>query len=306
MSVAGSAGGPPPPSTEQRHPSGEHLDDMSVIEVLQLMNHEDRVAVEAVARVIPAVARLVELAVVRVRQGGRVHYFGAGTSGRLGVLDAAELVPTYGLADDVVVAHIAGGSAALTRAIEDAEDSWEAGAADASVVGPGDVVIGLAASGGTPYVGGALEQARRVSAATGLVACDPSPRLAGLADVVVAADTGPEVVAGSTRLKAGTAEKLVINGFSTALMIALGHTWRGLMVSVVATNAKLRDRTVRILAEALDVDLATAVDLLARADGDLKAAILTGLTGADLAHARAALAAARGSVAQALTALGSP
>lgn len=277
---------------------------MSAIEVLRLMNDEDRVAVDAVAAALPAVARLVELAAARVREGGRVHYFGAGTSGRLGVLDAAELRPTYGLPADVVIAHIAGGSAALTEAIEDAEDSWEAGADDAAAVSPGDVAIGLAASGGTPYVGGALEQARRVRATTALVACAPAPRLASLADVLIVADTGPEVVTGSTRLKAGTAEKLVINSFSTALMITLGYTWRGLMVSVVATNAKLRDRTGRILAEALGVDVSTAIGLLAHADGDLKAAILVGVAGVDLAQARAALAAAGGSVAHALTTLG--
>ena len=138
---------------------------------------------------------------------------------------------------------------AIQDAIEDAEDSWETGSAEAATVRPGDVVIGLAASGSTPYVGGALEQARKVGATTALVACVPAPRLAGLADILVVADTGPEVVAGSTRLKAWTAEKLVINSFSTALMISLGYTWRGLMVSVVATNAKLRDRTGRILAE---------------------------------------------------------
>lgn len=303
MSVAAAAAGEPAPPTEQRHPVGERLDQMSALDVLSLMNREDRVAVDAVGAALPALARLVEVAVARVADGGRVHYFGAGTSGRLGVLDAAELRPTYSLPAGVVVAHIAGGAAALTEAVEDAEDSWEAGAADADGVGPGDVAIGLAASGSTPYVGGALEQARTVGAVTALVTCNPAPALAALADVLVVADTGPEVVAGSTRLKAGTAEKLVINGFSTALMVALGHTWRGLMVSVVATNAKLRARTARILAEALGVDVGTATRLLAEADGDLKAAIVTGVSGADLTRARTTLAAAGGSVAHALRAL---
>jgi len=303
VSVAAAAAGEPAPPTEQRHPVGERLDQMSALDVLSLMNREDRVAVDAVGAALPALARLVEVAVARVADGGRVHYFGAGTSGRLGVLDAAELRPTYSLPAGVVVAHIAGGSAALTEAVEDAEDSWEAGAADADGVGRGDVAIGLAASGSTPYVGGALEQARTVGAVTALVTCNPAPALAALADVLVVADTGPEVVAGSTRLKAGTAEKLVINGFSTALMVALGHTWRGLMVSVVATNAKLRARTARILAEALGVDVGTATRLLAEADGDLKAAIVTGVSGADLTRARTTLAAAGGSVAHALRAL---
>lgn len=304
MTAATSHDGETLSRTELRHPSGLRLDAMSPLEVLQLMNQEDQAAVEAVRAVLPVVARLVEAAADRVRAGGRVHYFGAGTSGRLGVLDAAELRPTFSLPADVVVAHIAGGVAALTEAIEDAEDSWQDGAAEAAVVGAGDVAIGLAASGSTPYVGGALEHARAAGALTALVTSNAHAALAGLADVLVVADTGPEIVAGSTRLKAGTAEKLVLNGFSTALMIALGHTWRGLMVSVVATNAKLRGRTGRILAEALGIDLATATGLLAHADGDLKAAIVTGITGAGLADARAALASARGSVAHALDALG--
>ena len=303
MSAATSNTGEALPRTELRHASGELLDGMSPLEVLGLMNDEDRVAVEAVRAVLPVVARLVEVAAERVRAGGRVHYFGAGTSGRLGVLDAAELRPTFSLPADVVVAHIAGGVTALTEAIEDAEDSWAGGAEAAAGVGPGDVAIGLAASGSTPYVGGALEQARKAGAVTALVTSNPGPRLADLADILVVADTGPEVVAGSTRLKAGTAEKLVLNGFSTALMVALGHTWRGLMVSVVATNSKLRARTGRILAEALGIDVATATGLLAGAEGDLKAAIVTGITGAGLAQARTALAAAKGSVAHALDAL---
>jgi N-acetylmuramic acid 6-phosphate etherase len=277
---------------------------MSAIEILRLMNDEDRVAVDAVRAALPDLARLVEATAERVRDGGRVHYVGAGTSGRLGVLDAAELRPTYSLPPDVVVAHIAGGAAALTEAIEDAEDSWQAGGRAAATVRPGDVAIGLTASGSTPYVGGALERARATGALTALIACNPQPRLAALADLLVVADTGPEVVAGSTRLKAGTAEKLALNSFSTALMVALGRTWRGLMVSVVATNAKLRGRTGRILAEAIGADADAAAALLARSDGDLKAAIVTGVADVDLPSARTALAAAEGSVARALDALG--
>ncbi|MBO9577190.1 MAG: N-acetylmuramic acid 6-phosphate etherase [Microbacteriaceae bacterium] len=303
MKVETLAGDAASPRTEQRHPAGEGLDDLAPLDILRMMNDEDRVAIDAARAALPELAGLVELAAERVQAGGRVHYFGAGTSGRLAVLDAAELRPTFSLPADVVVAHIAGGAPALTEAIEAAEDSWSGGAEDAAGIGPGDVVIGLAASGGTPYVGGALEQARRSGATTALIACNPSPKLAGLADFLIIADTGPEVLGGSTRLKAGTAEKLLLNGFSTALMIACGRTWRGLMVSVVATNDKLRIRTGRILAEALGVDVETATRLLAEAGGDLKAAIVVGIAHVGLEAARTALENAGGSVARALTAL---
>lgn len=303
MNAEGSVAGSPSPRTEQRHPFGVELDGMEPIDILTLMNDEDAVAVKAARDALPHVVRLVELAAERVRGGGSVHYFGAGTSGRLAVLDAAELRPTFNLQKGVVVAHIAGGQDALTEAVEAAEDSWTDGVVDAADVGPRDVAIGLTASGSTAYVGGALEQARKAGAVTALIACNPAPELAGLADVPVIADTGPEVLAGSTRLKAGTAEKILLNGFSTALMIALGRTWRGLMVSVVATNEKLQARTGRILADALGISAVSAAQLLAEAGGELKPAIVVGLADVGLEEARAALAAGQDSVAGALAVL---
>lgn len=270
--------------------------------MLRLLNAEDRVAVDAVAAVLPQLAEVVEIAAERFRRGGDVHYFGAGTSGRLGVLDAAELRPTFSLEPGRVVGHIAGGAAALVEAVEDAEDSEEAGRLAASGLGPDDVAIGLAASGGTPYVGGALDEARRQGAHTVLVSNNPQASLAALADTHIVVDTGPEVVTGSTRLKAATAQKLVLNGFSTALMVAIGRTWSNLMVSVVATNGKLRRRTVRILQEAADLDAPTARALLADADGDLKTAIVAAVGGIGVGRARDLLDAHAGSVRDALSA----
>ncbi len=288
------------PATERRHASSVRLDDLTTVEVLQLMNAEDRRGTDAVAAVLPLVAELVDVAAERIRAGGSVHYFGAGTSGRLGMLDAAELQPTFALTPGIVVGHIAGGEAALVRAIEDVEDSREEGARDAESVRPGDLAIGLTASGQTPYVGGALDAASRRGAFTALIACNAKPALADHAQLVIAVDTGPEVLTGSTRLKAGTAQKLILNGFSTALMVRLGRTWSNLMVSVVATNSKLRLRTVRILMEALSVDEDESRRLLHASDGDLKTALVSGLGTVEADEARAALAASGGAVRDAL------
>jgi N-acetylmuramic acid 6-phosphate etherase len=282
--------------TEHRLAASVDLDALPSVEVLRLLNAEDRVAVDAVAAVLPQRAELVDLAAERFRSGATVHYFGAGTSGRLGVLDAAELLPTFNLEPGRVVAHIAGGVDALVDAIEGAEDSDAEGRAAAAGVGPGDVAIGLAASGNTPYVGGALAAARETGAHTVLVSSNPHATLAALADVHLVLDTGAEVLTGSTRLKAATAEKLLLNGFSTALMVAVGRTWSNLMVSVVATNEKLRRRTVRILQQAAGLDPDAARGLLAAADGELKPALVTALAGTDLARSRALIAEHHGSV----------
>ncbi|MRG60002.1 N-acetylmuramic acid 6-phosphate etherase [Agromyces sp. CFH 90414] len=292
--------------TEQRLEASTGLDALPSVEVLRLMNDQDRVAVDAVAAVLPQLADLVDLAAERFRRGGVVHYFGAGTSGRLGVLDAAELLPTFNLEAGRVVAHIAGGQAALVNAVEDAEDSEAEGRLAAARLGPDDVAIGLAASGNTPYVGGALAAAREAGAHTVLVSSNPRARVAEHADTDIVLDTGAEVLTGSTRLKAATAEKLVLNGFSTALMVAVGRTWSNLMVSVVATNEKLRHRTVRILRDAAGVDEATARTLLAEADGELKTAIVTALSAVSVGEARDLLAAHAGSVRDALAAASAP
>jgi N-acetylmuramic acid 6-phosphate etherase len=292
------------PPTESRHPGSADLDRMPTIDILQLLNDEDRIAVDAARGVLPQLAALVDGAAERVRGGGRVHYFGAGTSGRLGVLDAAELVPTFGIDPGLVQAHIAGGADAIVRAVEDSEDSTDDGRRDsAESVGSNDVVIGLTVSGTTPYVRGALEAARAESAMTALITSNPSAPLAAHADHVLAAVTGAEVLTGSTRLKAGTATKILLNGFSTALMVRLGLTYSNLMVSVTATNRKLRERTLRILGEVSGRDHADDVRLLADAGDDLRVAVVSAVTGAAVADARRALTMAGGSVPDAVRAL---
>jgi N-acetylmuramic acid 6-phosphate etherase len=290
--------------TEQRNPRTLAIDAVGTSEILQLLNNEDALVAGAVSAVIPELTKAVDAAVEAVRGGGRVHYFGAGTSGRLATLDAAELLPTFHVPDGLVVAHHAGGTEALLRAVENVEDSEEGGARDAAAVTGQDLVVGLAASGSTPYVAGALKAARAAGATTVLVTSNPDAPLAPLADVVVAADTGPEVIAGSTRLKAGTAQKMILNAFSTTLMIKLGRTWSNLMVDLVATNKKLRGRMLRILAEATGADEAACEAALAEAEGELKPALIHLLTGTPIPAARAALEAAHGRVATALAELG--
>lgn len=280
------------------------IDVMSTLEMVRLLNDEDALVPDAVAEVLPVLARLVDDAAAAITAGGRVHYFGAGTSGRLGVLDAAELKPTFGLADGLIIAHQAGGAAALVRAVEDAED--DDSGADAADVTAVDIAIGLAASGRTPYVAGALIAARSVGAGTALITSNPASTLAELADHLLVAPTGPEAITGSTRLKAGTAQKLILNTFSTALMIKLGHTYGNLMVDMRASNAKLRGRSLTLLLQATgasEEECTRALDLF----GELKAALvylLAGSTASDVPITpqlcRAALEASNGRVRQAL------
>jgi N-acetylmuramic acid 6-phosphate etherase len=289
--------------TEDRHPETTGIDRMSTLEVLAALNAEDAKVAPAVATVLPELADLVDTTVAALRAGGTVHYFGAGTSGRLAVLDAAELLPTFNAPPGLFTAHHAGGAEALLRAVENVEDDQDLGREAASGLRAGDVAVGLTASGRTPFVGGALARAREAGAVTALVTANPHSELAHLADHVLAVDTGPEAVTGSTRLKAGTAQKLVLNGFSTAVMIRLGRTWSNLMVDVVATNAKLRGRVVRILQEASGASEDDARLALEQADGELKPALLAMLAGVDAPRARVALAEHGGSVAAALAAL---
>ncbi|MGB4135543.1 MAG: N-acetylmuramic acid 6-phosphate etherase, partial [Microbacterium sp.] len=211
--------------TEQRHPDTGGLDSMSSLELVSLMNREDHRAIDAVDRILPQLAALVDEAVARMRRGGVVHYFGAGTSGRLAVLDAAELLPTFNLPEGMVNAHIAGGSRAIVHAVENSEDSRDQGREDAAQVGSDDIVLGLAASGATPYVHAALVASANAGAYTALITSNPDAPLAVLVDAVLVADTGPEVLTGSTRLKAGTALKVILNAFSTALMVQSGRVW---------------------------------------------------------------------------------
>lgn len=289
--------------TEDRHPGTTGIDTLSTLEVLQVINGEDAKVAPAVAEVLPSLAALVDATVASLRAGGSVHYFGAGTSGRLAVLDAAELLPTFNAPPGLFTAHHAGGPEALLRAVENVEDDADLGRAEAGALRSGDIAIGLTASGRTPFVAGALEAARERGAVTALVTANPHADLAPLADHLLAVNTGPEAVTGSTRLKAGTAQKLVLNTFSTAVMIRLGRTWSNLMVDVVATNAKLRGRVVRILQEASGASEAEAREALEQAGGELKPALLSMLAGTSAAQARAAIAGHGGSVAAALQSL---
>jgi N-acetylmuramic acid 6-phosphate etherase len=276
--------------TERRNPASRELDLMSTRDVLRLINEADRSVPLAVAAVLDGIARAVDLAVPALRAGHRVHYFGAGTSGRLGVLDAAELPPTFNSPEDWFCAHLAGGSDAMFRTVDGAEDDDLAGATEAAAcVRAGDVAVGLAASGRTPFVMGALRTATALGAGTVLVSGDPDAASAAEFDVFLGVDTGPEVVTGSTRMKAATAQKLVLNALSTTVMVRLGRVYSNLMVDLVATNAKLRGRMISILMEATGLGEEACRRAIAEADGDLKVALVSVLSGAAMAEARAAL-----------------
>jgi N-acetylmuramic acid 6-phosphate etherase len=262
------------PRTESRHPASLDLDRLESIDILRLLNDADAEVAAAVRAALPAIAHLVDAGEYALAHGGTIAYFGAGTSGRLAVLDAAELIPTFDLEPGRIVAHMAGGTDALVTAVEGSEDSEEQGAIAAATLRVGDVAIGLTASGATPYIRGVLHAARQRGVTTALVTSNPESPLADLADIAIVADTGPEVLTGSTRLKAGSAAKFVLNGFSTAVMVRRGRAYSNLMVSLVASNAKLRLRSVRMLADALDLDHESAAVLLAESDGQVKTALV--------------------------------
>lgn len=262
--------------TEQRNPRSEAIDRRSTLEIVRIINDEDRGVPEAVGREATAIARAADLAAAAFRSGGRLIYVGAGTSGRLGVLDATEMPPTYGTHPEMVQGVIAGGFQALVQAQEGAEDHPADGAAamDDHAVGPRDFVVGIATSGTTPYVHGALERARERGARTGFLLCTPPPRaLRDAHDVVIAPLTGPEVVTGSTRMKAGTATKMVLNAVTTAAMIRFGKVDGNLMVDLQVTCEKLQDRGERILMATLGLGRAVARSLLDRAGGHVKTAL---------------------------------
>lgn len=280
-------------STEQRNPDTMSIDTLPSAGIVEAIIAADSSVAAAVAAVSDQIARAVDLVVAAISAGGRLHYVGAGTSGRLGVLDAVELYPTYRVGDEVVVAHLAGGPDAMTRAAEGAEDDAEAGAALVADAGEHDIFIGIAASGRTPFVRGALAAARDRGLATVLVSNNPTAPIAEFADVAVLPDTGPEVVTGSTRMKAATAQKMVLNTLSTATMIRLGKTYQNLMINVVATNAKLDKRMVQMVAQASGVDEDVAASLLAEAQGDLRLAIIAALAGAEVERAAGAASAHR-------------
>lgn len=288
--------------TEHRNPASRHLDRLSSKAILRLMNREDRKLAVLVGREIPAIARAVDAIVRAIGKGGRLLYVGAGTSGRLAVLDAAECPPTFGVSPGLVRALIAGGRKAVTGAVEGAEDSVVDGARDlrSARLASKDIVVGIAASGTTPYVLGALAYARKRGATTVALVSNRTSPMARLADIVIAPEVGPEVVTGSTRLKAGTSHKMVLNMLSTASMVRLGHVYENLMIDVVLTNQKLRDRGLRILAEASGTDVSAAELALRQSGHNVRVALVMLRLGLDAKHARARLARAKGNLRQAL------
>ena len=275
------------PTTELRNRASENIDRLSTQQIVELINAEDAIVPAAVARQSKQIAAAIDLIVERFKEGGRLFYVGAGTSGRLGVLDASECPPTFGVPPSLVQGIIAGGRRALVRSAEGAEDYPEDGVAaiEKKRVRARDVVVGLAACGMTPFVHGALKQAKRIGAATIFVTCAPEAVAHIPAEIIINPVVGPEVVTGSTRMKAGTATKLVLNMLTTGAMIRLGKVYGNLMVDLKATNEKLRDRSVRIVMEITNLNRPAAGRLLARAQGKVKAAIVIHFRRTDLAGA---------------------
>lgn len=283
-------------TTEAINPASVDLDSLDTLELVRLINAEDAKVAAAVAGQAGAIADAIDLVAARLAAGGRLVYAGAGTSGRLGVLDAAECPPTFNADPGQVIGLIAGGERALTRAVEGAEDSPQQGAADLEAIGltARDVVVGIAASGRTPYVIGALDKARSAGAATIAFTCNAGSAIAAHADLAIEVVVGPEVLAGSTRMKAGTATKMVLNMLTTGAMVRLGKTYGNLMVDLQATNRKLVDRATGIVCRLTGLARGEATALLERCGGDLKTAIVSHRLGLDAGAARDRLAAADG------------
>lgn len=289
-------------TTEQRNPLTLELDTFSALQIAQAMNAEDANAVKAVERVLPQVAQAIDWAAACLAAGGRIIYLGAGTSGRLGVLDAVECPPTFGVDSDVVVGLIAGGEDAFVKAREGAEDDASQGEQDLRAIDlcEHDLVVGIAASGRTPYVIGGLSYARELGCKTAALACVSSSRIGKVAELAIEPVTGPEVLTGSTRLKAGTAQKLVLNMISTGAMTLSGKVYQNLMVDVKQTNEKLHARARNIVVEACNCDPEVASAALEEADGSVKLAVTSILLGLPADQAAEALAASGGHVRQAL------
>ncbi len=283
--------------TESRNPLTEHIDELPTLEMLRVINDEDGKVAQAVAAVLPEIAKAVDEIASRVNDGGRVFYIGAGTSGRLGVLDASECPPTFSVPPTLFQGLIAGGDSALRKSSEQSEDSPEQGAADLAAAGFNgqDTLVGIAASGRTPYVLGALQHANPLGALTIALTCVPDSPMSTLADITIAPLTGPEVLTGSTRLKAGTATKLVLNMLSTGVMIKTGAVYGNLMVNVQPTNAKLVDRAQRIIMAATGTDQPTAAALLEKS-GSVKTAIVMQKLSLDRPTAEAKLSTHQGSL----------
>lgn len=288
-------------TTEARHPASEHLDELPTSALVELLHSGDHEALHAVQRILPQIATAIDTVAARMAAGGRLFYSGAGTSGRLGVLDASECPPTYNTSPDMVQALIAGGDAALRTSAEGAEDHPELGGDDliARNFTAKDTLVAIAASGRTPYVLGAIEYARSLGACTIGLSCVANSPVAQAASLALTPVTGPEMVTGSTRMKAGTATKLVLNMLSTGVMVRLGYVYGNLMVNVQPTNAKLHDRATRILATLTGLDATAAASLLHTA-GSVRVAILMHRLSLDRAAATARLNHARGSLRAAL------
>lgn len=277
--------------TEQRNPNSMHVDSLSALEIVQLMNEEDKQVPLAIEKCLPQIAQAVERIVAVFQQGGRLVYIGAGTSGRLGVLDASECPPTFGVSPEMVKGIIAGGERALRHPIEGAEDSKAQAVVDLQTIqfSSKDVLVGIAASGRTPYVIGALEYAKSLGSVTVSIASNPNSAMANIVDIAIDTVVGPEVLTGSSRLKSGTAQKLVLNMLTTASMILMGKCYQNLMVDVQASNEKLKARAIRIVMQATDCDKTFAEETLKQADQNAKLAIMMILSGLDRAQAEALL-----------------
>ena len=288
--------------TETRNPATTHIDTMSTLNMVKTINAEDQKVAQAVAFTEKQIALAIDETAKRYAQGGRLVYMGAGTSGRLGVLDAAELVPTYGIKPERAVGLIAGGKGAMFSAVEGAEDSAKMGSADLNKIkiAANDVVIGLAASGRTPYVVGGLEYAKKKGALTIAVACVPNSVIGQAAKIAIEAVVGPEVVTGSTRMKAGTAQKMILNMISTGVMIKQGKVYQNVMIDVQPTNAKLVDRACRIISETTSVTTEKALDYLKKADNKVDLAIIMAKTKKDKNAAEELLTKCQGNVSRVL------
>ena len=288
--------------TEHRNTASKNLDRMSTIEIVRLMNREDRKVAAAVSRQLPVIARAAEAIVQAIRSGGRLIYIGAGSSGRMAVLDAAECPPTFGTSPQLVQALIAGGGPAITGAVEGAEDSAKNAKRDLRTkkLTRHDIVVGITASGTTPYVLSALQYAKRRGAPTIAITVNPRTPVARLAKILIATEVGPEVLTGSTRLKAGTAQKMVLNMLSTAAMARLGHVYENLMIDVKASNQKVSDRIVRILAEASGKNVSASEHALRQAGHNMRVALVMLKRGVSPQEAKAGLARVKGDLRKAL------
>ena len=288
--------------SEQRNPNTLHIDALSPLEVVTLLNHEDKQVAFAVEKNLPQIAQAVEHIVAAFQSGGRLVYMGAGTSGRLGVLDASECPPTFGVPSSMVVGLIAGGETALRNAVEGAEDNREAGEQDLRHIhfSRKDVLVGIAASGRTPYVIGGLTYAKQLGATTVSLVSNPNAIMSEIADIAITTAVGPEALTGSSRLKSGTAQKMVLNMLTTAAMIRLGKCYQNLMVDVQATNQKLKARAIRIVMQATDCDQTTAEQTLFMTHGNAKLAIMMLLSGLDKDQAETVLTQNKGRLQDAL------